>query len=264
VTDPVKLKERATEAFAKGKFAKAGELYLDYCKAMPRDLQSRLRMGDAWARAHQKDRAIDAYKEAAEGFAKAGFLPRAIAASKLILELDPAHQGVQQMLADLYARRGFGDGGGKRTRAAGPAVARALEGGPKPIELAEDLPEPEPAAAPEPILLSTPKSAHRQNPHQAIELPPEPVAPESEVPLEEPPAAEIEVALEEPIVAMATEVAGKSYELELPDEPEVAADAEAPRKSYEIELPEELSQDLSATGEEPAAASEDAAPPLEL
>ncbi|MBZ4334507.1 cyclic nucleotide-binding domain-containing protein [Corallococcus sp. AS-1-12] len=100
------LKDKATEAFGKGRFAKAAELYEDYCQAEPKDHQSRLRMGDAWAKAGQRGRAVSAYQSAAEGFAKEGFLPRAIAASKLILELDPSHQGVQQMLADLYARRG--------------------------------------------------------------------------------------------------------------------------------------------------------------
>ncbi|MCY1041617.1 cyclic nucleotide-binding domain-containing protein [Corallococcus sp. bb12-1] len=100
------LKDKATEAFTKGRFSKAAELYEDYCRAEPKDHQSRLRMGDAWSKAGQRDRAVTAYQSAAEGFAKEGFLPRAIAASKLILELDPAHQGVQQMLADLYARRG--------------------------------------------------------------------------------------------------------------------------------------------------------------
>ncbi|MBE4749508.1 cyclic nucleotide-binding domain-containing protein [Corallococcus sp. ZKHCc1 1396] len=100
------LKDKATEAFTKGRFSKAAELYEDYCRAEPKDHQSRLRMGDAWAKAGQRGRAVTAYQSAAEGFAKEGFLPRAIAASKLILELDPAHQGVQQMLADLYARRG--------------------------------------------------------------------------------------------------------------------------------------------------------------
>lgn len=103
-----KLREKATEAFAKGRFSKAAEFYEEYCKAEPKDHQARLRMGDAWAKAGQKDRAISAYQLAATGFAKEGFLPRAIAASKLILELDPAHKGVQHMLADLYARKGVG------------------------------------------------------------------------------------------------------------------------------------------------------------
>ncbi|HZN95826.1 MAG TPA: cyclic nucleotide-binding protein, partial [Myxococcales bacterium] len=104
-----KLKEKATEAFAKGKFAKAAELYEAYCAGETKDLQARLRMGDAFAKAGAKEKAIGAYKMAAEGYAREGFLPRAIAASKLILELDPTHRGVQQMLADLYAKRSAPD-----------------------------------------------------------------------------------------------------------------------------------------------------------
>ncbi|WP_224240757.1 cyclic nucleotide-binding domain-containing protein [Hyalangium gracile] len=106
-----KLRDKATEAFAKGRFSKAAEIYEEYCKAEPKDYQARLRMGDAWAKAGQKDRAVSAYQLAATGFAREGFLPRAIAASKLILELDPAHKGVQRMLADLYARKSAGDDG---------------------------------------------------------------------------------------------------------------------------------------------------------
>lgn len=106
-----KLRDKATEAFAKGRFSKAAEFYEEYCKGEPKDYQARLRMGDAWAKAGQKDRAISAYQLAATGFAREGFLPRAIAASKLILELDPAHKGIQQMLADLYARKSAGGNG---------------------------------------------------------------------------------------------------------------------------------------------------------
>jgi CRP-like cAMP-binding protein len=124
-----KLKDKATEAFTKGRFSKAAELYEEYCRADPKDHQSRLRTGDAWVKAGQRERAISAYQAAAEGFAKEGFLPRAIAASKLILELDPAHRGVQQMLADLYARRGTPAG----ARARGP-MGSALVGAPAPVQ----------------------------------------------------------------------------------------------------------------------------------
>jgi CRP-like cAMP-binding protein len=126
--DARKLKEKATEAFAKGKFAKAAEAYADYCAADPKDLQARLRMGDAWVKAGQKEKAIGAYQFAAEGFAKEGFLPRAIAASKLILELDPSHQGVQKMLAELYARKTGPSGGAARPKTSPGLPAVALGG----------------------------------------------------------------------------------------------------------------------------------------
>jgi CRP-like cAMP-binding protein len=101
-----KLKSKAAEAFAKGKFERAAELYRQYCQGEPRDLQARIRMGDAWARTGERAKAIAAYQGAAEGFARDGFFPRAIAAGKLVLELDSTHEGVQQVLADLYAQKG--------------------------------------------------------------------------------------------------------------------------------------------------------------
>ncbi|RKH71067.1 cyclic nucleotide-binding protein, partial [Corallococcus interemptor] len=150
------LKDKAAEAFSKGRFAKAAELYEDYCQADPKDHQSRLRMGDAWAKAGQRDRAVSAYQSAAEGFAKEGFLPRAIAASKLILELDPSHQGVQQMLADLYARRGTPATSRAKPKEAAPPSTPAnlvsqretpptetpapLEAGGAPVDLSDSLP----------------------------------------------------------------------------------------------------------------------------
>ncbi|MCP3061632.1 cyclic nucleotide-binding domain-containing protein [Myxococcus sp. K38C18041901] len=132
-----KLKDSAAAAFTKGRFSKAAELYEDFCKLDPKDHQSRLRMGDAWAKAGERERAVAAYQSAAEGFAKEGFLPRAIAASKLILELDPSHQGVQQMLANLYARRGT------------PVGARAR--GPMGSALSAPPPPERPVPAPQPV-----------------------------------------------------------------------------------------------------------------
>lgn len=164
-----KLRDKATEAFAKGRFSKAAEFYEDYCRAEPKDYQARLRMGDAWAKAGQKDRAISAYQLAATGFAREGFLPRAIAASKLILELDPAHKGVQQMLADLYARKSAG-GTAAPQRPTRPSrqvelptftehMATSMGPSVAPLELPEeDEAPPAPAPAPAPAMASPQKA----------------------------------------------------------------------------------------------------------
>ncbi len=93
---------------AAGHFSRAASLLAAYCASAPRDRQSHLRLGDAYARAGDKPRAIDAYLTAARGFAEDGFLARAIAASKLVLELDPNHTQMQRILADLYAKRAAG------------------------------------------------------------------------------------------------------------------------------------------------------------
>jgi CRP-like cAMP-binding protein len=180
-----KLRDKATEAFAKGRFSKAAEFYEEYCKAEPKDHQARLRMGDAWAKAGQKDRAISAYQLAATGFAREGFLPRAIAASKLILELDPKHKGVQQMLADLYARKSAGGSGVPQRPATPPRRIElptftehiATSMGPA-VALLELPEEDEPAPAQKAIIPPPPSAV--ELPHFSSELPPEP-EPEPEV-----------------------------------------------------------------------------------
>ncbi len=145
--DSRELKDRASAFFVKGKFAKAAETYEAYCKLEPKDMQTHLRRGDAWSKSGNKAKAMLAYQHAAEGFAKDGFLPRAIAASKLVLELDPSHTGVQKMLADLYARKS----GGSRPPAGPTAPAPEGKGAPPtkpaaavdkhaPIEIAEEAP----------------------------------------------------------------------------------------------------------------------------
>jgi CRP-like cAMP-binding protein len=106
--DPARLKADAGAALAAGQFSRAASLYAAYCASAPRDRQSHLRLGDAYARAGDQPRAIDAYLTAARGFAEDGFLARAIAASKLVLELDPNHTQMQRILADLYAKRAAG------------------------------------------------------------------------------------------------------------------------------------------------------------
>src|SRR5688572_18558785 len=137
-----KLRDKASEAFGKGRFSRAAELYAEYCEKDPKDIQARLRMGDAWAKAGERPKAIVAYKAAAEAFAREGFLPRAIAASKLILELDPTHQGIQQLLANLYARKSgpAAPAGPKRNVALPPASdgAPAKSAKHAPIDLPED------------------------------------------------------------------------------------------------------------------------------
>ncbi|HEY1904500.1 MAG TPA: cyclic nucleotide-binding domain-containing protein [Myxococcaceae bacterium] len=106
--DPARLKADAGAALAAGHFSRAASLYAAYCASAPRDRQSHLRLGDAYARAGEKAHAIDAYLTAARGFAEDGFLARAIAASKLVLELDPNHTQMPRILADLYAKRAAG------------------------------------------------------------------------------------------------------------------------------------------------------------
>jgi CRP-like cAMP-binding protein len=188
-----KLRDKATEAFAKGRFSKAAEIYEEYCKAEPKDHQARLRMGDAWAKAGQKERAISAYQLAATGFAREGFLPRAIAASKLILELDPKHKGVQQVLADLYARKSAGGNAPPQRpatparRAELPTFTEHIATSMGPAVALLELPEEDPGPAQKAIIPPPPQGV--ELPQFSRDLPPEleiPVHEPLEVPESEP------------------------------------------------------------------------------
>ncbi|MCL2179031.1 MAG: cyclic nucleotide-binding domain-containing protein [Proteobacteria bacterium] len=99
------LRERAASAFAKGRFAKAAEIYEAYCAQAPKDSQAWIRLGDTWVRLKKKDKAAAAYYEAAKSYTDSGFFPRAIAACKLVLEIEPEHLGVKSMLGELYAHK---------------------------------------------------------------------------------------------------------------------------------------------------------------
>lgn len=237
--DVRELKDKATQLFSKGKFAKAGEAYEQYCKADPKDLQARLRMGDAWAKAGQKDRAITAYQAAAEGFAKDGFLPRAIAASKLVLELDPGHKGVSQMLADLYARK---------SGASRPSTARTIGSKPDPAPAAKaaetieiTVEEPVVEAPPPP---PPPPPAPTETEGIEIELTTAPVTGEVEIPIE---------GLDVPPAAMLPAPGELPPELDLPPPPP----ADAP--SYELEV--EPSEPEPAIALDPPPAAPLRAPP---
>ncbi|MDX2011730.1 MAG: cyclic nucleotide-binding domain-containing protein [Myxococcaceae bacterium] len=247
--DPREIKDKATQLFSKGKFAKAAEAYEQYCKADPKDLQARLRMGDAWAKAGQKDRAIGAYQAAAEGFAKDGFLPRAIAASKLVLELDPGHKGVSKMLADLYARK---------SGATRPSTARTIGAKPDPspaekptapIEITVEEPV---AEAPAPVVAAPPPPPAEGI---EIELAAGPVTGEVEIPIEgldPPPSAlpapgelppELEVApplgvelVPPPAPSLELDPPpGPNFELDPPPAPNLELDP-PPAPSFELEV----------------------------
>ena len=151
--DPARLKADAGAALAAGHFSRAASLYAAYCASAPRDRQSHLRLGDAYARAGDKAHAIDAYLTAARGFAEDGFLARAIAASKLVVELDPNHTQMQRILADLYAKRAAG-GQALRTLL-GKTTTPAPKDGPLPVRPFEPLA----AEAPAVTEAETPKPA---------------------------------------------------------------------------------------------------------
>ncbi|EPX55931.1 PKA regulatory subunit-like protein [Cystobacter fuscus DSM 2262] len=188
-----RLRDQANEAIARGRFGKAAELLEAYCALEPQDHQSRLRLGDTWVKGGDSRRAILAYQAAAEGFAREGLLPRAIATSKRILELDPSHQGVQHTLASLYARRG-GTPVPPAPPAPPPRTALFIDLPPEIDEALEaslpERPPPPPAQPPPPPSPSPPGLRRRTMEVPAIRTPSEaPLPPAAPVPPEAPPSA---------------------------------------------------------------------------
>jgi CRP-like cAMP-binding protein len=171
------LKEKALQLFQKGKFAKAAEVWVQICKADPKDNQSRLRLGDALAKAGQSEKAFEAYRTAAEGFVKAGFLPQATAAAKLALGLKPAAIDVQLLLSGVHAER-FG-----RPSPLPSSLSSAPEGPQPPFESSPSRARPPtgPLRVPgPPPFVSSASAAQRASAPVAIEPEPEFQEPEPE------------------------------------------------------------------------------------
>ena len=100
-----KLKDEAAKLTQKGKLDKALKLYQDILDQDPDDLTAQLKCGDLLRKLERDEEAISSYTKVAQAYAADGLLLKAIAACKLILEIDESHTATQKMLADLYAKK---------------------------------------------------------------------------------------------------------------------------------------------------------------
>jgi len=99
-----KLKDQAAKALEKKSYAKAAELYVAIAE-QDDDPDWRQRAGEALRKAGRAGDAIEQLGLATAGYANAGFLLKAIAVCKVILQIDPQHTATQSELARLYAVR---------------------------------------------------------------------------------------------------------------------------------------------------------------
>lgn len=83
------------------------EEYKKILEKNPKDSNTRLKLGDLYAKAGNKEKAINAYTEVAINYAEEGFLVKAIAVNKIIVRLDPSRKEAHDRLADLYFQRGI-------------------------------------------------------------------------------------------------------------------------------------------------------------
>jgi cAMP-dependent protein kinase regulator len=98
-------KDKAAQLFASGRLEEALAEYQRVAKAAPEDLTSRQKVAELLQRLNRKQEAIEAYASVADSWARQGWLLRAIALCKVILQLDPRHDRTQRQLAALYAQR---------------------------------------------------------------------------------------------------------------------------------------------------------------
>jgi cAMP-dependent protein kinase regulator len=115
-----KLKDEAAKLVQKGNTDKALEAYQQILKEDPSDLTAQLKCGDILRKLNRGGEAIACYTQVARVYAEEGLLLKAIAACKLILEIDDNHTETQKFLADLYAKKT-----GRSASATAQVVAKA-------------------------------------------------------------------------------------------------------------------------------------------
>lgn len=106
-SDASKLKAEATRALDKGKFNKALECYRELEGLEPHDGGWARRSADMHRRLGQQAAYVTALQRAADRYAQAGFLVKAVAVCKMMLAAEPGHAGALERLAELDAERGM-------------------------------------------------------------------------------------------------------------------------------------------------------------
>jgi hypothetical protein len=103
-----KWKDQAAAAMRKGKYDKALTLFRQVVEQDPEDFSCHNNIGYILRRMKKSDEAIKVFEDLAEAYAERGFLLKAIATCKVVLDIDPEHKKIQTQLADLYASRSGG------------------------------------------------------------------------------------------------------------------------------------------------------------
>lgn len=132
-----KLREDANADLNKGRYAKALDNYLALEQLEPDNGDWARRSADMYRRLDRDQEAVVALERAADRYARAGFLVKAVAVCKMILQNAPEHAGAFERLAALQNQRGM------------PAArARMSTRMPAPVELAS-APDIVPATPPD-------------------------------------------------------------------------------------------------------------------
>jgi CRP-like cAMP-binding protein/tetratricopeptide (TPR) repeat protein len=101
--DVRQLREDAAIATSGGKHKRALELYAELERIESADAQWPKRIAETYRKLGKSSDAVSAYERAADRYANNGFLVQAIAVCKLILQLEPKHQGTLRRLSEMNA-----------------------------------------------------------------------------------------------------------------------------------------------------------------
>ena len=123
------VKSKAEAYFSKGKLKEAIEAYESIKSYAGKDPRISLRIGEIYRKIGKNNEAIDAYKLAADTFITQGFITKAIGVCKVIMDIDPSQADVQRKIAELYTKKGFVAGTGKKAEEEKPAGDAGREAG---------------------------------------------------------------------------------------------------------------------------------------
>lgn len=99
------IKDQAASLLREGKYQKALELFQQVAAEDPNDYSARRNVGYLLRKLGRSDEAVEVFVKLANEYAADGFMLKAIATCKVVLEIDPHHTKTQERLADLYSSR---------------------------------------------------------------------------------------------------------------------------------------------------------------
>jgi pilus assembly protein FimV len=105
--DKNKIIQNAQKFIQKGQIDKAIKEYSKIVEADPKDVRTRLKIGDLHAKKGANREAADTYMKVAEAYGQQGFFLKAVAVYKQILKLQPDLIDVNLKLAELYHQLGL-------------------------------------------------------------------------------------------------------------------------------------------------------------
>jgi CRP-like cAMP-binding protein len=103
--DSRQIKDEVALARDKGKLKQALKGYLELEQIEPEDGEWSRRAAEMYRRLNEDQMAIQALERAVDKYVRAGFLVKAIAACKMILQIDPAHSEIRERLLALDVER---------------------------------------------------------------------------------------------------------------------------------------------------------------